>query len=117
MSKMAIIAIDRSRPVSTWPLYRSIRPIDSSSARAEPSGRAALDEPDGRGDEQRRQRQQPASLDPLERPEPAGRLVAGPHRVPVLNQARPPSWRSPGLPGRGRRGGAELVEDVARGIA
>src|SRR6202034_2149881 len=60
---------------------------------------------------------QPAALDPLERPEPVGRLVAGPHRVPVLNEARPPSFRRPALPCPCRRGRAELVEDVARRIA
>src|SRR5580704_18844316 len=40
------------------------------------SGRVPADEPDGGGDEQERQREQPAALDPLERPEPAARLVA-----------------------------------------
>ena len=50
------------------------------------SGGAAADQPDGRGDEQDRQREQPAALDPLEWPEPAARLVADPVRVAVLGE-------------------------------
>src|SRR5580693_9655247 len=50
------------------------------------SGRAAADQPDGRGDEQHRQREQPAALDPLEWPEPAARLVPRPLRVSVLGE-------------------------------
>src|SRR6516162_2250300 len=57
------------------------------------SGRAAADQPDGRGDEQHRQREQPAALDPLERPEPAGGLIAGPLRVAVLSEALPEAYR------------------------
>src|ERR1700733_12274976 len=52
----------------------------------EVSGRAAADLPDGRGEQQHRQREQPASLDPLERPEPAARLVMGPVRVSVSGE-------------------------------
>src|SRR5436305_2076052 len=59
------------------------------------SGGAAADQPDGRGDEQHRQREQPAALDPLEGPVPAAGLIAGPLRVAVPGQA---------LPGRGIRG-------------
>lgn len=40
-----------------------------------------------RVNEQHRQREQPAALYPLEWPEPAGRLVAGPLRVAVRSQA------------------------------
>ena len=50
------------------------------------SGGAAADQPDGRGDEQDRQREQPAALDPLEWPEPAAGLVAHPERVAVLGK-------------------------------
>src|SRR5579872_2290180 len=50
------------------------------------SGRAALDEPDGGGQEEQREGEQPAALDPLERPEAAGGLVASPLRVAVLHE-------------------------------
>src|SRR5580700_2364384 len=50
------------------------------------SGCPAADQPDGRGDEQHRQREQPAALDPLEGPEPAARLIARPVRVSVLGE-------------------------------
>ena len=46
-------------------------------------------------------------------PEPAGRLVAGPLRVAVLHEARPPSFRRPALPCWSGR--AELVEEARRG--
>ncbi len=52
-------------------------------------GRPAVDEPDRRGDQQRREREQPAALGPLECPEPAGRLIVGPLRVAVLGEALP----------------------------
>lgn len=42
------------------------------------SDRTAADQPDNDGDERHRQQDQPASLDPLERPEAAARLVPGP---------------------------------------
>src|SRR5579875_1529340 len=51
------------------------------------SGGAAVDQPDGCGDEERGQRELPAALDPLEWPEPAGRLVDGPLRVAMTGQA------------------------------
>ena len=51
------------------------------------SDRAAADQPDGHGYKQHRKRKQPAALDPLERPEPAGGLVPGPQRVAVLGEA------------------------------
>ena len=50
------------------------------------SGGAAADQPDGRDDEQQGERQQPAALDELERPEPAGRLVARHLREAVLDE-------------------------------
>src|ERR1700733_9475216 len=75
------------------------------------SGWPVADQPDGRGDEQHRQREQPAALDPLERPEPAGRLIAGPLRVAVRGEAlRECSKRRLARPRR--RGRAELVEEV-----
>ena len=37
--------------------------------------------------QQDRQREEPSALDPLERPKPAGRLVAGPEREAVLDHA------------------------------
>ena len=71
-----------------------------------PSGRAAADQPDGGGDEQHRQHEQPAALDPLERPEPAAGLVAAPRRVAVLGEAlrgraiapRAEFWRALAIP-------------------
>src|SRR5580698_3442479 len=60
-----------------------------AAARSQPSissDRTAADQPDGRRDEQHRQREQPAALDPLERPEPADRLVAGPLRVALPDE-------------------------------
>src|SRR5690242_9159566 len=51
------------------------------------SGGAAADQPDRGGDEQHRQREQPAALDPLEGPEPAAGLIAAPLRVAVPGQA------------------------------
>jgi hypothetical protein len=50
------------------------------------SGRAAADQPDGGGDKQHRQCEQPAALDPLERPEPAPWLVLRPVGVAVLGE-------------------------------
>ena len=50
------------------------------------SGRTAADQPDGGGDEQEREREQPAALDPLERPEPAGRLIARQLRKAVVEE-------------------------------
>src|SRR3984885_10074202 len=50
------------------------------------SGRAAADQPDGGGEEQHRQRVQPAALDPLERPEAAAPLIPRPVRVAVLGE-------------------------------
>src|SRR5215472_1455470 len=57
------------------------------------SGRPAADQPYGRGDQQRRQDNQPAGLDPLERPEPAGGLIAGPLRVAVRGEALAEGYR------------------------
>ena len=74
------------RSPATRSSRRSRRADPRPSAEAG-SGRPAADQPDGRGDEQHRQREQPAALDPLEWPEPAGRLVARPLRVAVLGEA------------------------------
>jgi hypothetical protein len=63
------------------------------------SGRAAADEPDGRGDEEQGEREQPAAFDELEWPEPAGRLVVGPLRVAVLGEALPNKSRLAELAG------------------
>ena len=52
------------------------------------SGHPTANQPDGHGHEQHRKREQPAALDPLERPEVAGRLVVGPLRVAVLDETR-----------------------------
>ena len=74
------------------------------------SGRPAADEPDCRGDQQRREREQPAALDPLECPEPAGRLVAGPVRIAVSGHAL--SMKdSLDLPGGLPRGGQTIGVD------
>src|SRR5262249_10943901 len=51
------------------------------------SGGAAADQPDGRRNEQHRQGEQPAALDPLEGPEPAAGLIAAPLRVAVPGEA------------------------------
>src|SRR5579863_273278 len=78
------------------------------------SGRAATDKPDRDGDKHRRQREQPAALDPLEGPIVAGRLVVGPLRVAVLDETR--RWAKGAAYGysaarsRSKRGGAELLE-------
>src|SRR5579871_6901964 len=94
---------------------------DASAA----SGCAAADQPDGRGDEQHRQREQPAALDPLKRPEPAARLVPRPLRVPVPGEVaqhaevvRVLSHRAC-RPRRARRGRVDLfprgVDDLVHG--
>src|ERR1700722_11002181 len=62
------------------------RPRPATGGSGGGSGRAAADQPDGGGEEQQRQGEQPAALDPLERPEPASRLVPGPVRVAVLGE-------------------------------
>src|ERR1700722_3772366 len=71
------------RPVDTWRLH--IR--GQLCGGLQTSDCAATDEPDGHTDEQDRQREQPAPFNPLESPEPGGRLVAGPERKTVLGQA------------------------------
>src|SRR5580658_7291134 len=78
------------------------------------SGGPAADQPYGHGDEQHGQRQQPATLDPLEWPEPAGWLVAGQLRVAVLGEAlREGSQRGLGEGAHGK-GAALLEETVGR---
>jgi len=56
--------------------------VSKRSLRRPPS-----DEPDRRGDAQRREREQAATLDPLERPEATDWLVLRPLDVPVLHEA------------------------------
>src|SRR6202042_3826595 len=51
------------------------------------SGHPTADQPHGYGDEQQRKREQPATLDPLQGPEAAGRLVAGQLHVAGLGEA------------------------------
>src|SRR5580700_12045327 len=86
----------------------------SARSRRPGSGGAPADQPDGRGDEQYRQREQPAALDPLEWPEPAAWLVAGPQRVPVLDEVLVHGGvvlRDPALPpGQLRRPLEDLAE-------
>jgi hypothetical protein len=78
------------------------------------SSHPTADQPDGHGDEQHRQREKPAALDPLERPVVAGRLVVGPLRVAVLDETR--RWAEgasyPYFAARSsnERRGAELLE-------
>src|SRR6266700_6449824 len=89
--------------------------LDDRAAWRDASGGAAADQPDGRGDQEHRQCEQPAALDPLEWPEPAGRLVAGPLCVAVPRDAlgdgllrrlsERPRWK----------GRAEAVEEAVGG--
>src|ERR1022692_3714328 len=86
----------QSRACCAWPLWMGLRCRWGTAGRpgcSHPvpwlpggSGRPAADQPDGRGDEQHCQREQPAALDPLEWPEPAARLIARPLRVSVLGE-------------------------------
>jgi hypothetical protein len=64
-----------------------VAPPSPVTALAAGSGGPASDEPDGEGEQQRRECEQPAGLDPLEGPEPACRLVAGELGVAVLRCA------------------------------
>jgi hypothetical protein len=81
------------------------------------SGHPRPDKPHGRGDEQHWQREQPAVLDPLEGPEPVGRLVAGPGRVAVLAEILRESPRSSRRRVDGHPGKTELPEDVVKAHA
>ena len=58
------------------------------------------DQPSGRGDQQHRERQKPPTLDPLERPEAADRLVGGQLRVAMAAEVLPhgEGLRNPALP-------------------
>ena len=74
------------RHFGTWPVVNAH--IGFSLCIRLTSGHPTADQPDGHGNEQHRQREQPAALDPLERPEVAGRLVVRPLRVAVLGETR-----------------------------
>src|SRR3984957_12719617 len=78
-----LITHDKSRSADRYSLNGLLR-VRLRSGDA--SGRAAADQPDGRGDKQHRQREQPAALDPLEWPEPAARLIPRPIRISVLGE-------------------------------
>src|SRR5579872_6830510 len=80
------------------------------------SGRPAADQPDGRGDEQHRQREQPAALDPLERPELTGRMVAGPLRVAVRSEATRNGFRLRLAARSHRARGARWAEPVEEAV-
>src|SRR5579864_163894 len=95
------------------------KPLDVSVVKARmsrllASGHPTADQPDGHGNEQHRQREQPAALDPLERPEVAGRLVVRPLRVAVLGEtrrwAKGASYGYSAARSRNERRGAELLE-------
>src|SRR5260221_10397014 len=81
------------------------------------SDRPTADQQHGHGDEQHRQDKQPAALDPLEWPEPGGRLIAGPCRVAVLGEALEEGLMQRLAKGTRRSGRAELPEEVFRGLS
>ena len=85
------------------------------------SSHPAADQPDGHADEEHRQCEQPAALDPLERPEVAGRLVVGPLCVAVLDETRrrgacAASYAYSAARSSNEGRGAELLEEADREV-
>src|SRR5580692_9064352 len=115
---------DSKRRAGRWSLSDVSAPLTGTDPMRSPpwcrtSDHPTADQPDGHGDEQHPQCEQPAALDPLERPEVTGRLVVQPLRIAVLEETlrwagrAEPSDASAGA--RCKRGRTELREEAERG--
>ena len=117
-SRCRMASVGGPWPSSGEGFLRQMKATHAAAVWRAASGGAAADQPDGCGDEHCGQRELPAALDPLEWPEPAGRMVNGPLRVAVPGEALCECFQRNACLARPRwNGRAELVDEGDGGKA